>query len=121
MTKRIWLLVLLLSCACSSTHDLKRDGLNWGAGFIDDEMAPGVYRIKGFSYPQLFPTPDSAAKTFRFRAEQLCPAGYDELRSVVHSYLSDYMVITSKIGFIRCNDSPLTPYEARMLVAPAND
>lgn len=145
MTKRVWLLVLLLTSACSSTHDLKRDGPNYlggGGGFIDDEMAPGVYRIKGFSNTSPFSTPDSAAKTFRYRAEQLCPAGYDEVRSVADSYRSlsggvtvapdpinspavsialPPPVITSKIGFIRCNDSPLSLYEAQMLVAPTSD
>lgn len=144
MTKRVWLLVLLLNCACSSTHDLKRDGPNYlgGGGFIDDEMAPGVYRIKGFSNTSPFATPDSAAKTFRLQAEQLCPAGYDEVRSVANSYRSSSggvtvapdpiknpavavavppPVITSKIGFIRCNDSPLSLYEAQMLVPPKSD
>lgn len=144
MTKHVWLLVLLLNCACSSTHDLKRDGPNYfgGGGFIDDKMAPGVYRIKGFSNTSLFATPDSAAKTFRYRAVQLCPAGYDEVRSVAASYRAlnggvtvapdpvknpsvtvalPSPVITSKIGFIRCRDSPLSLYEAQMLVAPKND
>lgn len=139
VTRRALLLLLpLLNCACSSTHDLKRDGPNYlggGGGFIDDEMAPGVYRIKGFSNLALFATPDSAAKTFRYRAEKLCPAGYDEIRSSLNSYRSSSggvtivpdpknpipvelppPVITSKIGFVRCNDSPLSFREAQMLV-----
>lgn len=143
MTKRAWLLVLLLGSACSSTHDLKRNGPNYlgGGGFIDDEMAPGVYRIKGFSNTSLFAAPDSAAKTFRLRAEQLCSAGYEEVRSVANSYrpqsngvtvapdpknpaltvLLPPPPITSKIGFVRCKDSPLSLYEAQMLVAPQSD
>lgn len=138
MTKRALLLLLLLNCACSSTHDLKRDGPNYlggGGGFIDDEMARGVYRIKGFSNLALFATPDSAATTFRCRAEQFCPAGYDEIRSSLNSYRSSSSgvtivpdpknpipvelpppVITSKMGFVRCNDSPLSFHEAQMLV-----
>ena len=126
--------------ACSSTHDLKRDGQNYfgGGGFIDDEMAPGVYRIKGFSNISPFATPDSAAKTFRLRAEQLCATGYEEIRSVTNSYrpqgggvavapdpkspavraLLPPPAITSKIGFVRCKNSPLSLYEAEMLVAP---
>ncbi|MFZ2334469.1 MAG: hypothetical protein WAW35_06105 [Sideroxyarcus sp.] len=143
MIKHIWLLALLLGSACSSTHDLKRDGPNYlgGGGFIDDEIAPGVYRIKGFSNTSLFATPDAAAKTFRLRAEQLCPAGYEEVRSVANSYrpqngevavrpdpknpavtaLLPPPPITSKIGFVRCNDSTLSLYEVQMLVTPESE
>jgi hypothetical protein len=144
MTKHVWLLVLLLCGACSSTHDLKRDGPNYlgGGGFIDDEIAPGVYRIKGFSNTSPFATPDSAAKTFLLRAKQLCTTGYEEVRSVADSYQSSLNggltvapspktlavtlllpppVITSKIGFIRCDNSPLSLYEAQMLVAPERE
>ncbi|WP_150123916.1 hypothetical protein [Methyloversatilis sp. RAC08] len=121
---------------------MKRDGPNYigGGGFIDDEMAPGVYRIKGFSNLSLFATPDSAAETFRYRAEQLCPAGYNEVRSSLNAYRSSNggvtivpnpkipvpvelppHVITSKVGFVRCNDSPVSLHEAQMLVAADDD
>lgn len=142
MAKNLYLLLTLLLAACSSTHDLKRDGLNmFGGGFIDEQVGPGLYLVKAFSNISPIPTPDSAAKTFRYRAEQLCPAGYEEVRTLANAYRSSSgamiitpdikrpglsvdappPVVTSKIGHIRCIDSPLSLYEARAFVSPESE
>lgn len=113
----------------------------FGGGFIDDQVGPGLYLIKAFSNTSPLATPDSAAKTFRYRAEQLCPTEYEEVRTVVDAYKSSIggmeiapdpkqpgltvpvppPVITSKIGHIRCSDSPLSLYEAKVLVTPEGE
>ncbi len=136
MIKYFFYAILLTLTACSSTHDLKRDGLNiFGGGFIDEELGPGVYFIKAFSNTSLISTPKSAANTFEYRAKQLCPIGYEEIRTLSNAYQSmtpgsdipipnkpgffmqgPQMVITSKIGHIRCNDAPITINEAKSLV-----
>lgn len=135
--RRLILCFVITLAACSSTHDLKRDGFNiFGGGFIDETVGPGLYLIKGFSNTSPIATPDSAAKTFEYRAQQLCPNGYTEVRAVSDAYASmtpgalvpvpnanlavpgPKAVITSKIGHVLCVDSPLTLYEARMLFAP---
>jgi len=142
VAKNLYLLLVLLLAACSSTHDLKRDGLNFfGGGFIDEQVGPGLYLVKAFSNMSPIPTPDSAARTFLFRAKQLCPAGYEEVRTVADAYESSSAatvvipdikrpglsvvapppVVTSKIGHIRCIDSPLTLYEAKAFVSPESE
>lgn len=134
---RLFLLVTLLAIgACSSTHDLKRDGTNiFGGGFIDDKIGPGLYLIKAFSNTSFFATHESAAETFEYRAMQLCPNGYEELRVISDAYESmtpgptvpvpgfpgvavsgPKQVITSKIGHVRCRDAPITYKEAKALV-----
>ena len=129
---------LLLVSACSSTHDLKRDGINvFGGGFLDDQKGPGLYLIKAFSNTSPFATPESAAKTFGLRASELCPSGYKEVRATTAAYKTKSAVsvgtlinnptldipapspvVSSKIGHILCEDSPLSLYEATMLVTP---
>lgn len=132
---RIFSLVgLILLCSCSSTHDLKRDGINiLGGGFLDDQVGDGFYLIKGFSNTALFATKDSAASTFEYRAKQLCPEGYAEVRAVTNAYKpaipsanpgpqpfaifeAPRNVITSKIGYILCSNSPVTLEEAKAIV-----
>lgn len=127
MAKNLYLLLILLLTACSSTHDLKRDGLSmFGGGFIDEQVGPGLYLVKAFSNISPIPMPDSAANTFRYRAEQLCPVGYDEVRTLANAYRSSSgatppPVVTSKIGHIRCTDSPLSLHEARAFVSPESE
>jgi hypothetical protein len=93
--------------------------------------------IKAFSNLSPFVTPDSAAKTFEYRAKQLCPGGYTEIRAITDAYRSSLPaptvavkdvlidmpkpVITSKIGHVLCSDSPISAYEATMLVTPASE
>lgn len=118
--------------SCASTHDLKRDGPNlFGGGFTDEQMGPGFFLIKAFSNTSPIPTPDSAARTFHYRATQLCPSGYSEIRGVTGAYSSSTPgptvvvpgkhggpvdlpghVITSRIGHVLCTDSPLSVDEA---------
>jgi hypothetical protein len=120
-------------------HDIKRDGHNFfGGGFIDDQIGPGLHFIKAFSNTSPFVTSESAAKTFQYRADQLCPNGFTEVRKIVSAYQSSTpnmpvpikgvglidtpkSVITSKIGHVLCNDSPISLYEAKMLVTPENE
>jgi hypothetical protein len=122
---------------CASTHDLKKDGPNiFGGGYIDEQIAPGLYLIKGFSNTSPFVTSDAAARTFENRARQLCAKGYVEVRALADSYKSNLAapfvpipstgigvrgptsVVTSKIGHVLCVDSPLTPKEALALLGP---
>ncbi|ABR91837.1 Hypothetical protein mma_0677 [Janthinobacterium sp. Marseille] len=125
---------LFLLCACSSTHDLKRDGANlFGGGFIDDQIGEGFYLIKGFSNDSIFVTRESAANTFEYRAKQLCPEGFAEVRTVANAYKSAIPgmpnpypalqlietprnVITSKIGYVLCGNSPITLEQAKAIV-----
>ncbi|MNR83674.1 hypothetical protein D3C72_144560 [compost metagenome] len=125
---------LLLLCACSSTHDLKRDGANFfGGGFIDDQIGEGFYLIKGFSNESIFVTKESAANTFEYRAKQLCPEGFAEVRAITNAYKSatpgmpnpfltlqvietPRNVITSKIGYVLCRNSPIALEEAQAIV-----
>jgi len=138
MLRHIALTVFAMLSACSSNHDLKRDGFNiFGGGFIDDQIAPGLHRIKAFSNTSPLATPDSAAKTFANRAKQLCPTGYTEVRVVSDAYRSmtpgpmvqlpnqpgliaqgPGPVVTSKIGHVLCDGSPISLNEAKKLVAP---
>jgi hypothetical protein len=116
-------------CACSSTHDIKRDGQSLlGGGFIDEQEGPGLYLVKAFANISPFPTPAAAESTFRYRANQLCPQGYTELGVRAASYVAEGgpppitlgsgvtfradRRVTSRIGHILCNDSPLTAHEA---------
>jgi hypothetical protein len=108
---------------CASDHDLKRSPVNFmGGGYIDDTVAPGIFLIKAFSNNLVIATSDAANRTFQNRAASLCPAGYTEVRSVEASRNSGVGrpndEVKSKIGYVRCNDSPLTLHEARALVAP---
>lgn len=124
---------LILLCSCSSTHDLKRDGINiFGGGFLDDQIGDGFYLVKGFSNESMFVTKDSAANTFEYRAKQLCPQGYEEVRAHTNAYKSAIPsmdptpgfpvikaprnVITSKIGYILCSNSPVSLEEAKAIV-----
>jgi hypothetical protein len=141
MLRHIALTILAMLSACSSNHDLKRDGFNiFGGGFIDDQIGPGLHLIKAFSNTSPLATPDSAAKTFDNRARQLCPTGYTEVRVVSDAYKSmtpgpmvqvpnqpglsvqgPGPVVTSKIGHVLCNNSPITLHEAKALVTPENE
>ena len=141
MFRALPLSLLLLASACSSTHDLKRDGFNvFGGGFIDDKKGPGLYLIKAFSNTSPFATPESAAKTFQLRATELCPSGYKEVRATAAAYKTKSAVsvgtlidkptldipapspvVSSKIGHVLCSDSPLSFYEATMLVTPEGE
>lgn len=137
MLRYIILAALFTLGACESTHDLKRDGANvLGGGFIDEEIGPGLYLIKAFSNTSFFVTPESAAKTFEYRAKQLCSGGYEEIRVLTDAYNSMTpvpkisipsrpglnveglnQVITSKIGHVRCSDAPISYDEARALLS----
>ena len=140
ITRYLFLCLPVAVSACSSTHDLKRDGFNvFGGGFIDEKVGPGLYLIKGFSNTSPFATPDSAARTFEYRAKQLCPNGYSEIHIVSDAYSPatpgttamipntvvvvqmPRSVITSKIGHILCADSPLSLSEAKILVTPKTE
>ena len=105
---------------------------------MDDQLGPGLYLIKAFSNLSPFVTAESAAKTFDYRAKQLCPSGFTEIRYVVAAYNSSIQpvsvpikgsqnldlpgyVTTAKIGHVLCNGSPITPYEAKALVAPESE
>jgi hypothetical protein len=108
---------------CASDHDLKRNPVNFfGGGYIDQPVAPGIYQIKAFSSNLVMATSDAAARTFENRARSLCPAGFSEVRAVVASRNSGVGRpnddVKSKIGYVRCNDSPLSLREAQALVAP---
>lgn len=130
----------LIVSGCASTHDIKRDGHNFfgGGGFIDDQVGPGLHLIKAFSNISPFVTTSSAAKTFEYRANQLCPDGYVEIRAITDAYQSSTpnpsvpvkgvgtvdlpkAIISSKIGHILCNDSPISAYEAWMLITPESE
>ncbi len=105
--------------ACGSTHDLKKDGFNLlgEGGFIDQEVRPGLFLIKAFGNSFIFQSVDGAKSTFSYRATQLCPSGYREVR-----VLYDYRVKgTSKIGHVLCNDSELPFVDAKKLVTPDID
>jgi len=134
------ILTVLILFGCASTHDIKRDGHNvfGGGGFIDDQLGPGLYLIKAFSNMSPFVTTASAAQTFEYRAKQLCSSGYTEVHPITDAYQSSLpnpsvavkgaglidtpkWIVTSKIGHILCNDSPISAYEAWMFVTPENE
>ena len=109
--------VLLVGCA--SSHDLKRDGINFfGGGYLDEKAAPGFFLVKAFSNSLMVSTSDAAARTFSNRATELCPKGYVEIRTLADSYKDRTQRVNSKIGHVLCNDSPLTAGEARTLLEP---
>lgn len=131
--KPIPIIVLTIGLgACVSTHDLKRDGANlFGGGFIDEELGPGFFILKGYSNLSPFSTPNSAAKTFHLRAEGLCPNGYTEVAASTHAYQSSPSgeitikkttvhlpgnTVTSKSGYVLCSDSPISSKEAAAYV-----
>jgi len=104
---------------CASDHDLKRNGYNvMGGGFIDEEVRPGLYLIKGYSNLAMFPSlePDGAAKTFFKRADALCGAG---AYTVVNHNLNTYSAsvrATFMAGHVLCANSGITVEEARKIL-----
>lgn len=105
---------------CASDHDLKRNGYNLaGGGFIDDEIRPGLYSIKGYSNTSIFPSleRDGAAKTFFKRADALCGIG---TYTVVDHNLGTYSAsvhVTFMAGHVLCANSSLTVEEARKVLS----
>lgn len=73
-------LIFSLACSvfflagCSSTHNLKTDGMNLmgGGGFFDEEVVPGIYQLTASSNRTLWPSMAAARETWKFRADQLC-------------------------------------------------
>jgi hypothetical protein len=116
------LLPLIIACAlagCASNHDLKRNGYNFmGGGFIDDEVRPGLYLIKGYSNFAVLPSleRDGAATTFFRRADALCGAG---AYTVVNYNLGTYSAsvhVTFMAGHVLCANSGITVEEARKIL-----
>jgi hypothetical protein len=116
------LLSALVACSlagCASDHDLKRNGYNvMGGGFIDDEVRPGLYLIKGYSNFAVLPSleRDGAAKTFFRRADALCGAG---AYTVVNYNLGTYSAsvhVTFMAGHVLCTNSGITVEEARKIL-----
>lgn len=105
---------------CASDHDLKRNGYNLaGGGFIDDEVRPGLYLIKGYSNFSMLPSleRDGAAKTFFRRADALCGAG---AYTVVNYNLGTYSAsvpVAFAAGHVLCTNSGFTVEEARKILS----
>jgi hypothetical protein len=104
---------------CASDHDLKHNGYNFmGGGFIDDEIRPGLYLVKGYSNFAMLPSleRDGAAKTFFRRADALCGAG---AYTVVNYNLGTYSAsvhVTFMAGHVLCANSGITVEEARKIL-----
>jgi hypothetical protein len=118
------LLPVVIACTltgCASDHDLKRNGYNLaGGGFIDDEIRPGLYSIKGYSNFAILPSleQDGAAKTFFKRADALCGAGaYTVLNHNLGTY-SASVHVTFMAGHVLCANSGITVEEARKILSP---
>jgi hypothetical protein len=121
-TISLHLLLLVIACSlmgCASNHDLKRNGYNvMGGGFIDDEVRPGLYLIKGYSNFAVLPSleRDGAARTFFRRADALCGAG---AYTVVNYNLGTYSAsvhVTFMAGHVLCANSGITVEEARKIL-----
>jgi len=104
---------------CASDHDLKRNGYNLaGGGFIDDEIQPGLYLIKGYNNASIFPSleKDGAARTFLKRADALCGIG---AYTIINKNLGTYSAsvrVTFVAGHVLCANSSLTVEEARKIL-----
>jgi len=116
------LLLLVIACSlmgCASDHDLKRNGYNvMGGGFIDDEVRPGLYLIKGYSNFAVLPSleRDGAARTFFRRADALCGAG---AYTVVNYNLGTYSAsvhVSFMAGHVLCANSGITIEDARKIL-----
>ena len=117
------LLPVVIACAltgCASDHDLKRNGYNLaGGGFIDNEIRPGLYSIKGYSNFAILSSleEDGAARTFYKRADALCgPGAYTVVNHNLGTYSASVRV-TFMAGNDLCANSGITLEEARKILA----
>lgn len=105
---------------CGSDHDLKRNGYNvMGGGFIDDEVSPGLYAIKGYSNFAIFSSleRDGAERTFLRRADTLCGAGAYTVIDYKFGGYNSNLHVTYVTGHVLCANSGITAEEARKILA----
>lgn len=123
--------------SCSSTHDLKNEGINpFGGGYIDDLLGDGLYLIKAFANLSI-KAHESAGETFQRGAKTLCKNGYQEINLVADSHaaqksalvwlpqgksvipiLTKGMRFDSKIAYVQCLDSKLNHEEVEKIIIP---
>jgi hypothetical protein len=108
---------LTMLFGCASSHDYNKDGYSvFGGGFGDNQLLPGFYYIKARSNLAIVVSHDSAERTWRQRAEELCkPSGYIEIR--IHQSVEDISEysntghpLAARSGYALCKNSP-TSYE----------
>jgi hypothetical protein len=116
-------LSVVIACTlsgCQSDHDLKRNGYNvMGGGYIDDEVSPGLYSIKGYSNFAIFSSleRDGAERTFLRRADTLCGAGAYTVIDYKFGGYNANLHVTYVTGHVLCANSGITPEEARKILA----
>ena len=114
--------LLVMSAACTSMHNIKKDGYNpLGGGYYDDEMKTGLHWLQAKSNFAAWPNYDSARKTWKTRAEQLCGnSDYQALRvkeSVTEPWSADGLhLVTTREAFVVCRSSGLSIEEARRVL-----
>ncbi len=122
-------ILAILMTGCASSHNLRTEGDNpWGGGFVDEEVLPGFHRLTAIGNATLWASPESARRTWRNRADQLCgkdayqeiavdsAEGKRDTTSVVvlskHYAPIFYAGVekynTSMHGYILCNSSELS-------------
>ena len=65
-------LAALMLSACASTHNLREGPSLLGGGFIEEQLRPGLYRLRARSDGSMWPTFEAARSTWSQRADLLC-------------------------------------------------
>jgi hypothetical protein len=114
----------LLLAGCASSHNMATDGRNLlGGGYLDSEIANGLYQISVKTNWAPWVNAESAQRAWRGRAEVLCgsdqfreleirESSYDELPPMgVMRY-----IVTTRDGIAVCTRANLSDEQATRLI-----